>query len=137
MKRDGKYGFIDIDGHEKIAPKYDDAGNFNEGLAFVSRNGKYGYIDADEHAVIPLKYNGAITFREGVGAVCQGSKWMFIDRTGRQAIPGLYDKVLSNFSDDTGVRVGYAIVELNGEIFVIDHNGRRYETDDVAVGWGA
>ncbi len=137
VKRDGKYGFIDIDGHEKIAPKYDDADNFNEGLAFVSRNGKYGYIDADEHAVIPLKYNGAITFKEGVGAVCQGSKWMFIDRTGRQAIPGLYDKVLSNFSDDTGVRVGYAIVELNGEIFVIDHNGRRYETDDVAVGWGA
>ena len=42
----GKYGFkLKSSGEIVISSKYDVAGSFSEGLAYVRLNGKYGYID--------------------------------------------------------------------------------------------
>lgn len=40
-----KFGFYDINGNEMIAPIYEDAKSFNEGLAPVKLNGKWGYVN--------------------------------------------------------------------------------------------
>ena len=54
---------------EAIAPKYEDAGTFNNGLAPVKQNGKWGYIDTDGKTVIPFQYDIAGLFSEGFALV--------------------------------------------------------------------
>ena len=43
--KDKGFGFYDYDGDEVIAPRYEDAGIFSEGLAPVKLNGKWGYVN--------------------------------------------------------------------------------------------
>jgi hypothetical protein len=44
VKLNDKWGFIDKTGNEIVPPKYDKAGVFIEGLAWVELNGKDFYI---------------------------------------------------------------------------------------------
>jgi hypothetical protein len=44
VKLNGKVGFIDKTGKVIVPPKYDDAEDFKEGLAWVKLNGKEFYI---------------------------------------------------------------------------------------------
>lgn len=50
---------------EMIAPQYDDARNFSEGLAAVKRGDKWGYINEDGEVVIDFQYDRAHSFSEG------------------------------------------------------------------------
>lgn len=52
-----------------IEAQYEDAGQFNEGLAAVKENGKWGYIDETGETVIPFQYDKAYLFREGLALV--------------------------------------------------------------------
>lgn len=54
---------------EVIAPQYENAGSFSEGLAPVKQNGKWGYIDTEGNVVIPFQYEMAYIFREGLAVV--------------------------------------------------------------------
>ena len=54
---------------ECIAPKYEDAGLFVDGLAPVKQNGKWGYIDKTGKTVIPFQYDIAGLFNEGFALV--------------------------------------------------------------------
>lgn len=60
--------------------KYDDAGNFSEGLAVVRLNDDIGFINKSGEIVIPLKYDAAGDFREGLAPVELNGKWGFISR---------------------------------------------------------
>jgi len=73
---------------EIIAPVYEDAGSFNDGLAPVMKDGKWGYIDTDNNVVIPFIYDVAYGFSEGlaiVGTIYQelvsGNDELYIDYT--------------------------------------------------------
>jgi len=54
---------------DHIAPTYEDAQTFSEGLAAVKQNGKWGYIDQDGKTVIPFQYDLACAFSEGYAVV--------------------------------------------------------------------
>lgn len=54
---------------EVIAPQYDDARYFSEGLAPVKKNGKWGYINEAGEVVIDFQYDGAHSFSEGKALV--------------------------------------------------------------------
>ncbi len=54
---------------EAIAPQYDNAGQFSDGLAPVEKNGKWGYIDENNKVVIPFRYDIAGLFSEGYAIV--------------------------------------------------------------------
>jgi hypothetical protein len=51
-----KYGYINERGEEVIAPRFDDAWRFANGLAAVKAEGKYGYIDEQGKIVIPPRF---------------------------------------------------------------------------------
>ena len=51
-----KYGFIDKTGKEVIALQYEDAGDFQNGLAKVKKDGKWGYINTKGETVLPFEY---------------------------------------------------------------------------------
>ena len=114
----GKCGFVDKDGREVIPLKYDDAGKFSEGLAWVELNEKYGFVDKDGREVIPLKYDYAGSFSEGLSRVELNKKWGFVDKDGREVIPLKYDDTW-DFSE------GLAYVKLNKKQGFVDKDGRE------------
>ena len=54
---------------EPIAPRYDDALSFSEGLAAVKTDGQWGYIDTKGNTVIPEQFDIAFSFSEGLALV--------------------------------------------------------------------
>lgn len=54
---------------QAIAPQYEAASYFSEGLAPVKQNGKWGYIDQSGAVVIPFQYDRAYDFNEGYAIV--------------------------------------------------------------------
>ena len=121
----GKYGFKHDDS-VVIPAKYDDAGDFSEGLALVKINGKYGFIDKTGSLVIPAIFGDATKFHEGiagvtvhdsVGGLIINRKLGIIDKTGTLTI---IDEcvVLHNFHN------GRAMVQLSNDKYgFIDKTG--------------
>ncbi|MDR0659239.1 MAG: WG repeat-containing protein [Prevotellaceae bacterium] len=118
----GKWGFLDAETEEEVAPFiYDYAHSFSVGLALVRLNGWWGYVDKAGREVIPRIYNPAYSFtKTGLAAVCTEGKYGFINRTGEAVIPLIYDARYFN-------KDGKAKVKLGGETFFIDVNGNRVE----------
>ena len=65
IKKDGRIGFINLQGKIVIQPKFRKVGNFSEGLAPARMEGLYGYIDNSGKYVIPPIYDYAEDFSEG------------------------------------------------------------------------
>jgi WG containing repeat len=99
-----KYGYIDGTGKFEIAPRFDEAHLFSEGLATVRIGngvaGKWGYIDHTGKFIIPPQFaeplSGDGQFHEGLANVRGlssdrneiGNSYMgYIDRTGKFVIP--------------------------------------------------
>lgn len=79
--KDGKWGFVDLEGKEIIAPKYKDAKSFSNGLAAVSDGEKWGFIDSAGNLVIDYLFYGGDYFNdEGCCMVetGQGTTWQLI-----------------------------------------------------------
>lgn len=76
-------GYIDKSGSMVIEPRFDDATDFANGLAAVSRDGEWGYIDVRGEWVIPPQFEDANPFGAGGAAmVRQEGRYTLIDRTG-------------------------------------------------------
>lgn len=92
----GLYGFVDTNGIEVVSPKYFEAGDFHEGLAWVQLNGKSGFIDKLGNVVVPLIYDNSgfsntSFFSSGLARVLLGNMFGFIDKKGKVVIPLIYD----------------------------------------------
>jgi WG containing repeat len=66
------WGFIDNHGKTIIAPRFEGALPFSEGLAAVKREGRWGFIDPSGSEVIPIRYRAVQSFRNGVAIVDTG-----------------------------------------------------------------
>lgn len=74
-----------------VAPTYEDAKGFSEGLAAVKKNGKWGFIDETGKVVIDFKYDYAGSFDEGYAVVGKSEEgWeeyytcYIVDKTGKE-----------------------------------------------------
>lgn len=88
----GPFGYMDRTGKVVIPAHYDEAREFSEGLALVSKNGAYGFIDRTGKVVIPFQYFYGSSFSEGLAAVTTSSDWQvpgwgYIDRAGNVRVP--------------------------------------------------
>jgi hypothetical protein len=113
----GKWGYADTTGKSVIAPKWDMAGAFSEGLAAVETDRKWGFVDRDGNEVIAPEWDTAGIFSEGLAAIRLNEKYGFIDKTGNEVIPVKYDRV-EPFSG------GLSPVELDYMTGVIDTAGK-------------
>jgi hypothetical protein len=78
------YGFMDADGNEVVAPKYESILGFSDDRAAVKLNGLYGYIDKSGKLVIPHQYIKAESFQGGIARVTdKEGKVLFIDPDGK------------------------------------------------------
>ncbi|MBE9067631.1 WG repeat-containing protein [Leptolyngbya cf. ectocarpi LEGE 11479] len=103
-----KWGYFDEVGTIAIAPQFDTAGHFSEGLAPVSNSGQYGFVDPTGNLTIPLQFDAAQPFSEGLAAVRVDNQWGFIDPTGAWVIAP-QPHAASPFSE------GLARIEVPGE----------------------
>ena len=118
FKERGKYGIKDqFTGQVLVAPKYDFADHFSEGLALVRLNDKYGFIDKNGKEVTPFKYDLAYDFCEGLALVELNGKYGFIDKKGKEITSLKYDDAYDFFE-------GLAWVELNDKYGFIDKKGK-------------
>lgn len=90
-----KFGFLDPSGNKMvIAPQFDDAQPFSEGLAPVrvgdADSGRWGYVDTTGRMVIQPKFTWAGPFSEGRAAVTVGDlfegKQGYINRAGEMVV---------------------------------------------------
>ncbi|MDI1353472.1 MAG: WG repeat-containing protein [bacterium] len=95
-------GFIDAKGKFVIRPQYEDATEFSEGLAVVTRGDSVFFINKENTNPFQKIYADASVFRNGIAPVKIDKKWCFINRQGQ---------IISNFYDE--------IRELSGSIYVV------------------
>jgi hypothetical protein len=89
-----KWGYIDKRGTVVIAPQYDGADFFQEGMAVVQQNGKLGYIDALGTFVVPPRFSEAYRFKDGVAVVgAENDRYGVVDRTGLMVLQTYYEEI--------------------------------------------
>jgi hypothetical protein len=67
---EGGWGFINTMGEFVIAPRYENATAFSEGLAAVQQDDRWGYVDPTGTTVIAPAYRQATEFSQGFAFVC-------------------------------------------------------------------
>jgi hypothetical protein len=75
VRRDGKWGCLDVNGRLVVPAVYDAPMSFHEGLAAVRTGDAFGYVDRDGKVVIEPHYTMAESFSEGLAAVRVGGRW--------------------------------------------------------------
>lgn len=120
VRKDGKYGYIDVSGRLVIPVKYQDAGAFSAGLAPVCLYGKYGYVDKSGEMVVPFKFSYAFPFSEGLAAVELNGKVAYIGPDGKTVIPYMLDSG-KPFKD------GIAEVTVDGQTKYMDKVGNIFD----------
>lgn len=114
----GKWGYIDRTGKIVIEPRFDQPGDFCDGIARVEINEQAQYIDKTGAVAFTLPYEYSGDLREGLIGVCiTRKKCGYADRSRALVIAPRFHQV-ENFSE------GLAAVEVNGRWGVIDKTGR-------------
>ena len=116
--RQGKGGFIDMNGIEVIPCAFELVDSFCDGMAIVKKYKKYGWINKKGNVIIPIIYDYVYGFGERLAFVKKGDKLGCIDMMGKEVIPFVYDDVFNGFCG------GLASVEINEKWGYIDKNGK-------------
>jgi hypothetical protein len=89
--KDGKSGFVDKTGKVVVAPHWDEARNYADGMALVSTKGKRGFIDTGGRVVVPPLWDGAWDCTDGMALVSKVGKCGFIDKGGKVVVAPQWD----------------------------------------------
>lgn len=150
FRRDGKWGFIDSDGTERVKAEYDWVEPFLNGQAVVGKNERAGTINRSGRIVVPIEYDEVNDASEGTFTVERGNRMGAVDRSGELVVPMVFTD-LGDFSEglayaEDHARYGYvnargepvigagytsaaafhhgrAVVENEGKFGVIDRSG--------------
>jgi hypothetical protein len=87
VERGGGVGFMRADGSVAVAPHYDSALGFSEGLAPVRRDGKWTFVDASGRELHTPHWEATAGFAEGLCAVRHGGRWGVVDASGQMVVP--------------------------------------------------
>jgi hypothetical protein len=86
VKKDGKWGYVGMNGNFLIEPQFEEAESFSEGLAAVKVDKKWGYIDRQGAKIImPIFEFTPGEFSEGLALVFLNGECTYIDKTGQVA----------------------------------------------------
>ena len=90
-----KWGYKDKKDSMVIAPVYDYAQPFKNGVAKVARNKQWGFINTRNEEIIPLAYDTIMKPEGDIIRVCKGGKWGLIDSLNNVIAPFKYDRILA------------------------------------------
>lgn len=98
----GLWSLANIQGEILTKKKYEQIGDFSEGLAPVVLKGKYGYIDiyGAEKIAVNTSYNASslkdVAFKDSRARTTYRGKHGMIDPTGRRLVPNLFDDIITS-----------------------------------------
>lgn len=98
VKKDGKYGFADLNGNVVVPPSYPFASDFSENRAVVallvdSFFIQYSFIDTTGKVLFSPVYQDARPFSGGFAPVKQYERWGIIDTLGNEVLPTIYEAI--------------------------------------------
>jgi hypothetical protein len=112
-----RYDLIDTQGMVLHQARYQDAGPFYNGLAYVQTKGKYGFIDPYGQFVIAPQFTEVDDFQDAYLPVKRKSKWGLINREGQTIIDFKYDHI--GFENDNFIEIKqndqFSIINIKGE----------------------
>lgn len=124
VKRDGKYGCINLKGEEVIPCIYSQIDSFSDGYALVEKTDadnnqlQYFFIDNKGTRYLPFPSDYlSPSVHDGLIIAIDNGKYGYFDVNGRIVIPCIYDYA-EEFKD------GIAKVELNGKWGLINTKGK-------------
>jgi hypothetical protein len=148
-RKDGKCGFVNINGEVVIPLEYDDVQWFNNGLAPVKKDGKWGVINTNGDTVIPFEYESISSFYDDTTFANQDGKMGIINKNNEIVIPFEYDWISWTRNPDLAVarKDGkQGIINSNGDVIIpIEYTNVEYagegliavQTGDFNTGkWG-
>ncbi|MFN5182842.1 MAG: WG repeat-containing protein [Bacteroidota bacterium] len=115
IKKEEMFGFIDTTGNIIIPAKFEELGDFSEGLCVASESEKYGFIDKNGNWIIEAIYDEAESFIEGVSIVKLKNKFFLIDRNG--------SKISEEFEQINSFSEGLAIAKQSNKYGAINKLG--------------
>ena len=100
----GKWGYVDQSGSWVIKPKFEYAGQFENGRAKVGKDGKFGYIDYSGKEVIKIDFTEIGLWEDGKCKVAKGGdrdddgnlkdqKYGYINIRGEELLKCEYDEI--------------------------------------------
>jgi hypothetical protein len=101
------YGFYEGKGKLLFESKFDKAGDFFSGRAYILQGEKYGFINRKGEIVIACSYDWTENFHNHIARVKLGEKFGLIDTSGKMILACEYDRI-DNFSE------GLALVARGG-----------------------
>ena len=131
----GMQGFIDAEGKLVIAPSFQTAYAFSDGLAVVQVDGMWGYIDTKGNMVIKPQFAAAGFFSEGLASFRNEptAPWGYISKMGdvvikpqfdtaekfrngvaRVGLETLVSKIRGEFAD-VGLTLNYRFIDRTGK----------------------
>ncbi|BDG01022.1 WG repeat-containing protein [Anaeromyxobacter oryzae] len=127
VRQGGKWGFIDRTGEVVIAPRFDAADRFSDGLAAVRKCAQLGYADGRGEVVLvpafePVEPGLHRRFSDGLAAVKTNGRIGFMDRAGKLAIAPRYLRV-EDFSEGLALacsEAGCGFLRKDGTYFGSD-----------------
>lgn len=132
VKRNGKWGFINVRGEEVISCQYDEVSIFHEGKAAVKMDNQWGYINSNNEMVIPLfKAVCAEPFSEGRAFILTSefdsntyATYIFIDENGQKVFGGrICDYTQQGYSIYPSFKNG--LVDIEDEIEKVGSTFKR------------
>ena len=114
----GKYGYVDKTGKVVIPFKYDDAGEFHNGIALVYIKDGYTLIDKTGKIILGKRYASIERSSCGLRKVhdIETGKYGYINNNGEVTLSLIYDNATEFYN-------GTAIVMINNESFLINTIG--------------
>jgi hypothetical protein len=97
----GLYGYTDTKGRFVIAPRFQHATDFLDGVARVKENEYWGLINPKGEFVLQPRYADIQTFKEQTAIVCvqadHKSRYGLVDVTGKELIPPVYESLSPDY----------------------------------------
>lgn len=118
----GKYGYMDESGQQRIRCDFEEAGLFYHGLAVVGQEQKYGVIDKEGRMVIPFQYDVIYNFEESSTIVGQGDYYGVIDPFNTLLIPIEFEEIIPLYGNTFGGT-------KDGKYQIFDATGLNLYTD--------
>ncbi len=126
IRRDRKLGYMDLDGNIAVEPRFDQGGEFSEGLAAVQLEGRWMFIDKSgaTTAQLPPDVVFAEPLSDGLSLATSNAqsprKFGYVDKNGKWAVKPAWDDA-NPFHDG----LAYVGIWKDGIVAYINHNGKR------------
>lgn len=126
VTRNGKQGFLDLDGHEVIPCIYDEIGAFHLGRTLVRNEDSYGIIDTLGNIVLPIEYSYKTSkgqkyvYYDSLALVEKDGLLGYVDLQGNIVIPLLF-KEAYHFSQGLAPVLfdgGWGYINTQGDIYL-------------------